>query len=73
MSEDIIAKIRERVNEDIMQYGPSNDASTILQHKVIDSYLLLQILDKLESMSLALDAMLDYNAAQWHERKTGEH
>jgi hypothetical protein len=63
-NKDIIAKIREDVTkdiedvtEDIEQHGSRDKSDTVFLHKVTDSYLLLQILDKLGSIDEKLDML----------------
>jgi len=71
MNKDILHSVRQGIGQDMVDNFDENGCS-VLDHAATQNYLLLEIFDKLESMSLALDAMLDYNAAQWHERKTKE-
>jgi hypothetical protein len=71
MSNDPLPKIRECVTRDAY-LALGYDGNPVHRCVFIQNYLLLQVLDKLESMSLALDAMHDYQAAQWHEGKIKE-
>lgn len=68
VNNEILVKIREYA-ERSMHLVLEDGIDQSLGHDVIQIYLMLQMLNKIESMSLALDAILDHKAAEWHERE----
>ena len=57
MSKEIIDAIRKTTEENLEQLSGKNTSNFLLFYSVAQSYLLLQILDELESINTNIDAL----------------
>lgn len=67
-NDEILTKMREGLAMQIHEAIERDDVPQAYVQQVTQSWLLLQMYDKIESMSLALDAMLDNSVDEWNER-----
>jgi hypothetical protein len=67
MSEEFIDILREGITRDIQSILDNGSHNAELMYQVVQSYLLLQILDKLSSIDTGLDNIY-WDAREYHER-----